>query len=107
MLGDTLEFERNGFGWENIIDITGGNGGAGHTVVLGRVLVLGESNAARRLDFLDAEGTVTTRSGKHHTDTIAGAIMRHRAEKIIDRHFLAGRGTARRKAKLASLEIHV
>jgi hypothetical protein len=74
---------------ENPIDHAGGDGGAGHAVVLGLGGILDDGESAPFLDALDADGAVGVAAGKDDGDGVGPVGIGEGAEEKIDGNALA------------------
>ena len=63
MTGDASKFAGDSFGREDVVYATGGDGAAGHAVVLGGLFVLREGYATMGLNLAEAGGSVGARAG--------------------------------------------
>ena len=90
VVADPRELEPHGRGREDMVDEARAHGAAGHAVVAGGGLVLGDRDPAGRLDLLDAHGPVGAAAGEDHADGAPAQLEGHRAEEDVDRHVQAG-----------------
>ena len=71
MARDARQFPGNRFRRQNVIDVAGGNGAAGHAVIFGAGFLLSEGDAALSLNFGQSERAIGSGAGEDHAD---GAI---------------------------------
>jgi len=69
---------------EDVIHQPGGDGTAGHAVVLGGVGVLGHGHAALAFDRPNAQGAIAAGAGEHNADGSLAPVQGERAEEEVD-----------------------
>jgi hypothetical protein len=81
-----------------------GDGAARHAVVRGRLQVLGEDDAAFRLDRPRSERPVRAGPGQDHADRLAAPGLGQRSQEGVDRQVSAPRGDARDELQHVSFD---
>ena len=74
---------------------------------LADLLVLGEGDAADRLDLAQPERAVGAGAGEDDADRARLLVLRQRAEEVVDRQVRAARLAARRELQEALRDRHV
>jgi hypothetical protein len=77
------------FGWKNEVDRAGGDGGVGHVVELGRVLLLGEGQTPFCLDRPKTQRPVRHRARENDPDRPCLVLLGERAHEVVDRELAA------------------
>ena len=83
-------------GRQDEIDAAAVDGAARHAGVPGRLLVLGEGDAAHGLDLAQPQRAVGAGAGEDHADGAGLLVLGQRAEQVIDRQVRAAPSLARR-----------
>ena len=92
---EACELLRDALGRQDVVHAIRRDDAARHAVVRGRGRVLGEDDAAFRLDRLRSERPVRARPGQDHADRPAALGLGQRAQEGVDRQVAAARGDAR------------
>nr|WP_255604410.1 hypothetical protein [Oscillochloris sp. ZM17-4] len=104
-IGD--ELRRHGRRLQHIVDHTGGDGAAGHAVVLGALGGLRHGHAALALDGAQAEGAIAAGAREHDADRALVLVLGQRAEQVVDRQAQAARRHRLKQMQGAVEEGHV
>ena len=77
-------------GSKHEVDVSQPDRGLRHAVKSGRLRILGEGDAAGRLDRRNSQRAIRAITRQHHPNRLVGAIVGQRAKKRIDRHVSGG-----------------
>jgi hypothetical protein len=94
-------------GRQDIVHIAVHDGAARHAGLGGGLLILGDGDAALRLDRLKPQGAIRTAARQQDGDCPVLLDDRQRPEQVIDRHVLSRQRRTRRQPQLAVRQRHV